>query len=147
MVVHFTAVAIVLMFVCASVVGTETPDLSDLPTTACLPFVGQFVRVTGRISLNGRYGAFLGTGKTRIHIMACPQDPDASLENQQVVVLGTLHRLALPLTIPGSSTPLEPALYFVRDYTIHYPSPWPRHPSNKAMQPTAGRRTASLSDD
>jgi hypothetical protein len=145
MVVRFTIVAIVSMLACASVAGTEAPDLSDLPASACLPFVGKFVRVTGRISPNGRYGVFLDTGKVRIHLMACPQDPDPSLENQQVVVLGTLHRLALPATIPGSSTPLEPAFYFVRDYTIHYPSSWPRRPSNQTMQPTARRCTASLS--
>ena len=147
MVVRFTAVAIFLMLACASMAGTQTPDLSDLPATACLPFVGQFVRITGRISPNGRYGAFLNTGKVRIHLMTRLQDPDPSLNNQEVVVLGTLHRLALPSKIPGSSTPLKPAFYFVHDYTIHYPSPWPRQPSNKTMQPTASRRTASLPDD
>ena len=120
--------------------GAALPDLSGLSATACLRFVGQLVRVTGRILPNNGYGAFLDTGKVRIHLMTPRREPlDQSFEDREVVVVqGTLHRLALPPTVPGSSTPLQPSFYFVSDYTIHRSSAWPRQRSKQAIQPTAG---------
>jgi hypothetical protein len=141
MVLRLIAVTIVAFFFTAGVIADETPDLSDSDPATLHRYVGHFVRIMGRMSLTGTYGPHVDTGKVQISLLPSSSDSlDPSLEKRAIVVMGTLYFQPGLKYAPGF-------FFFGDDRTLHYPSPWPRQPSNKTMQPTASPRTASLSHD
>lgn len=133
MVVRFTVLTALVLSFRATLAAGGTPDLSHLPPAACHAYLGQFVRVAGRISLSAKSGPVIDTGKVQIHFSPPSGPVDPSLHNQRVVMLGTLHLLP-SFILQNSPTPVPPLLFFGGDCTIHYRSPWPREPSNHTMQ-------------
>jgi hypothetical protein len=117
------------------------PELSDLTPDEYHAYVGDLVRVSGRVSLAGKWGPVIDTGQLQICIFPpSPGEIDHSLDNQRVVVIGILRFVPQFAFSKSRVYPrLGPFFYFDRDYTVHYPSPWPPKSSNQAMQLTTSR--------